>query len=508
MKLRLIFTLFLSSVAFSQAKTPNLDMAPDALNWGPAVSTDFPITDDDLGVVQAQGFDGSSSANGVLNPVDCSLAHPPTWCAGSDIGAWTNAAIAALPGKCGEIYMPAGSYIQTSTIVLPRCAKVHGASGYGTILCYRRAGWAVIIADGFGAGLYPTGALEDLTLEGPGAGTPSGGIYIGGSDGSARSPSPSIDPADNYGDFVNINRVRIGGNDLGFGVGVQWGNNAWSTTIYESAIVGNGTGVYFPSTTSDSGERIIIASSAIQNSTGIGVKLANNNAVDLHLTDDSLDYNGSGCKPLYNCSTGWAIQNGNTSGTNYVAMKGGHIEQYAQFVQNYGQLTMDGVDFVNGTQACVLGWVIDNEYAGMNIIGGFIHYSFSNGTCSHAVINNPSGIGINYIGAVTNGTLNNGVMVLDRFGNDMLTSAYIRTLNQTAAAQYAGTSACSSGTEAITPPIAYIHQPAILVFDETTKGGASLSAKGACPGSSCGSFTVSCSGVNDVFDWIVIGNPN
>ena len=31
----------------------------------------------------------------------------PAWCGGSDIGAWTNAAIALI--GCGEVYIPAGS---------------------------------------------------------------------------------------------------------------------------------------------------------------------------------------------------------------------------------------------------------------------------------------------------------------------------------------------------------------------------------------------------------------
>jgi hypothetical protein len=76
------------------------------------------------------------------------------------------------------------------------------------------------------------------------------------------------------------------------------------------------------------------------------------------------------------------------------------------------------------------------------------------------------------------------------------------SIGQASASQSAGTSACSGSTRTISLPITYVSQPVILVFDETTKGGANLSAK------STSGFTVSCSGATDVFDWVVIGNPN
>jgi len=79
---------------------------------------------------------------------------------------------------------------------------------------------------------------------------------------------------------------------------------------------------------------------------------------------------------------------------------------------------------------------------------------------------------------------------------------YSTSLNQLVASQYAGTSACSGSIKTIILPITYNSQPAIFVFDETTKGGASLSAK------STSGFAVSCAGATDVFDWMVVGNPN
>jgi hypothetical protein len=75
-------------------------------------------------------------------------------------------------------------------------------------------------------------------------------------------------------------------------------------------------------------------------------------------------------------------------------------------------------------------------------------------------------------------------------------------MGQPSANQLAGTSECASGTKPILLPFGYTSQPVILVFDETTKGGANLTAK------STSGFTVSCTGTSDVFDWLVIGNPN
>jgi hypothetical protein len=76
-------------------------------------------------------------------------------------------------------------------------------------------------------------------------------------------------------------------------------------------------------------------------------------------------------------------------------------------------------------------------------------------------------------------------------------------MNQSAAnSDFAGSSACASGAKTITFASAYSSTPVILIFDETTSGGVSLSAKSAS------SFAVICTGTSDAFDYIVVGNPN
>jgi len=76
-------------------------------------------------------------------------------------------------------------------------------------------------------------------------------------------------------------------------------------------------------------------------------------------------------------------------------------------------------------------------------------------------------------------------------------------MNQSSAnSDFAGASACVSGAKTITFSSAYSSTPVILIFDETTHGGASITAKSAS------SFAVACTGSADAFDYIAIGNPN
>ena len=77
-------------------------------------------------------FGSAKSMNGVLNA---------TLFPGSDIGAQVNAAIAALGSSGGEIYIPAGTYTQTSTIYLPSHVRLRGASATGTILNFTPTTW-------------------------------------------------------------------------------------------------------------------------------------------------------------------------------------------------------------------------------------------------------------------------------------------------------------------------------------------------------------------------------
>jgi hypothetical protein len=76
-------------------------------------------------------------------------------------------------------------------------------------------------------------------------------------------------------------------------------------------------------------------------------------------------------------------------------------------------------------------------------------------------------------------------------------------LNQvTANSDMAGVLNCSSGSVTKTFSTAYAATPVIVIEDDSTSGGARVSAKSGT------SFTVTCTGGTDVVDYFVVGNPN
>jgi hypothetical protein len=237
----------------------------------------------------------SKSFNGVMN----ASLFP-----GGDIGAQVNAAIAALTDKCGEVIIPSGSYAQNTTIIKPRCVKLHGQSAFGTTLNWTpESGVAMVLEDTTGPNNYPEGDVADLTLKGPSHPGKTIGIYFGGdptgstvapyfngtlcgaTNTSAGCPTTPIS-RDAFGDHQNLNRVRV----TAFETAVQWGQNAWSITIDQSLITSNVVGLYFPvfAGTGDSGESISVISTRIQNNhTGLNLV----GFSDFYFYGSSCDYN-------------------------------------------------------------------------------------------------------------------------------------------------------------------------------------------------------------------------
>lgn len=438
---RLLLTsslLALAGAALATAQTTlNLGLGVTvtlARNWDDSMDTDVDSFVPDVPVQDSQGSRVESGVNKVLNPAICDSPARASWCTGSDIGAWTNAAIAALLNHCGEIYIPAGTYTQTTTIgPVPRCVHLRGASAYGTVLNYTpTTGWAMILADSTASGAFgPAGSVEDLTLQGPGPSSTTGGIYIGGSDGGSTSPSTSIDPGTNYGDHMGIDRVRVGA-IKGFGVGVQWGENAWRNNINRCVISFNGTGLFFPTALPNSGENISLTNDSINNNTGIGLKIASGTVdTDFHVTDSSFDYNRS-----------WAIQNGTSlSGAPAVYLIGGHVEQTSNWVQNFGYFSAVATMFTNGSDSGKLGWLIDNEAQNFTAVGGTY---LNAGT---GAILKPSGICSTWLGVTANTAITNACTQIDRFGDISLAgtgAAKLWTSNQ-GAEQTAGNVSLGAG---------------------------------------------------------------
>jgi Pectate lyase superfamily protein len=439
----------------------------------------------------SQQYYQPAGVNGAINVLTCSGHDRPSWCKGSDIGAWTNSAIALI--ACGEVYIPSGTYTQTTSIVKPRCIKLHGASARSTVLKWiPTRGAQIIMGDSRVENFGAEGALEDLTLIGPGANTQTCAIYLGGSDGTGCAPLTAIDPPTNQDDHDNISRVTTFKSTAAgaFGVGIQWGYNAWSNTIFESDIAFNGTGIYVPRTLAGTGEDLSVVNSSIQNNIGVGLKIGTGNNVNFALVNTSLDYNGS-----------WAIQNGTGPTQNAVSLVNCYLAQRSRWLQNYGYMNLTAVYVNDGTESgTTLGYLIDNEAPFLTVTGGQF---FNSGT---GAILNPNGVPSTWLAPLVTSPGPYGLYptmsYLDRAGDFVPSVVYTNIFNQNTANHTAGTSACSGGTQTIYFANPRIDIPAVLVFDETTKGGVSLTEK------SNAGFTVSCAGASDVFDWMVIGNPN
>jgi hypothetical protein len=139
------------------------------------------------------------------------------------------------------------------------------------------------------------------------------------------------------------------------------------------------------------------------------------------------------------------------------------------------------------TSGCGVGLVTGNQVPGLIVVGLQSGNSVGQNT---DVVNFPGQGAPKF-------TVQSSTYSQDSNGN--VTEA---TLNQTAASNFAGTSACVTSTKTITFPVAYVNTPVITVSDETTTGGARVSAH------SNSAFTVTCTGATDAFDYVVVGNPN
>jgi hypothetical protein len=215
-----------------------------------------------------------------LTPQNVNGVVYATMFSGSDIGAKINNAIANV-SQCGKVIVPPGNYSFSTPIIKPRCVNIEGASAFSTILTWTpSSGISLTVQDSLnnvGPPVYTQGVVSNLTLLGPGHASSAVGVSIG--DGNTT----------HWADRQSFNHVRIDS----FGIGMTWGNNAWSTTVSESVITNNGTGIVYPNGLKNSGEAIVFSTTSIQNSSGVGMNLPG--FADFYFYGDSCDFNASGC---------------------------------------------------------------------------------------------------------------------------------------------------------------------------------------------------------------------
>lgn len=197
---------------------------------------------------------------------------------GANFNVQIEHAIIALQGGCGTVLIPAGTFNQTSPITKPRCVNFKGAGPLATVINVTSGGAGIVVADSGAPWEYADGSIEDLTLSGPGFGV---GIYFGG------DPTGVLSPPLSFGDHQNVNRLRI----QNWTSGIQYGNSGFQTTVFETVITNNATGVYFPADVGvhNSGEALKFIACDFQNNSLMAINQLSYS--EMFFVLGSFDYN-------------------------------------------------------------------------------------------------------------------------------------------------------------------------------------------------------------------------
>jgi hypothetical protein len=445
----------------------------------------------------------------------------PSGCfTGSDIGAQVNAAYAALPSTGGVIFIAPQTggtcYSYSTPIVLNTAGKYVRLQGLGTVtatssamsgtcLNYTpRTATAAIMLDYVpaaatnpptGHGLRDIGLINNQCITTGGCGSSATGIRVGNT---------------NAGDYDSVmENVAVYGFATGY---VNTNNLAVNTNWVNPMFQANALALQYASVTEKFVNGVIAGNGQIVQST-------TNQTPELYFTNVNTFNNANNAKGAFDftrSSTGPGNlhlmnvhqENSQSTAAHYISgnvnvnMVGGVIED-----DNSTGIGDFMVSVCSGGQCLVrvLGTIILSPRAYTNV---FLMASNARGVIQ-ATNGSP--------GTLTSSMFVGGADVANT--TQMITplgtsnAAYnwtyespqrIPLLNQVVPSQFAGVSACSGGIKTINLALipTFTSQPAILVFDETTAGGAKLSAK------SKSGFTVSCTGTTDRFDWMVVGNPN
>ena len=458
-------------------ESPSADQTITADNLNPATSN----TMQSLGLSTARwnaslGTADIKSMNGVLNATD----FP-----GADIGAQVNNAIAALGTSGGQIYIPAGTYAFSNTIYLPPWVRLSGASATGTILNWTATtGWAIVVA-GNNTGLFFNfsyqGAVEDMTLYGPGSATSTGGFYLGGSDGvlSGSGTVNTVGTAVTSVSGTGFLTWPAGGTIVINGVNylIASVNSVSSITLQTSA--GTQTGVAYsflgsplvannPSTNqcfNVNFNRVRIVQVSNAGTFGIGFQWGTNSwsetffectingcgtgayfppAIGSSNSGENIFFVGSifgnnhgvglligtGFQinvTLHSCSldlnASWDIQNGTAANGNAVNMSDCYIFDEDTWISNYGFMSMSGSYFNGGNNSGTIGYLIDNQNV-MSVWGGVMQNG-GTGTILNTASAPSTWLGVLIQGA--GGNLVSAAAIVDTTGEALVKNLSITT---------------------------------------------------------------------------------
>lgn len=241
------------------------------------------------------------------------VANTCAW-GGGDIGGWINSAYAALSSNGGTIIVNTTGGARFST---PISVSTNGK--FARIVCTdQNSALSYIPTSGTAITLNPSGAiyvgwgLENCNFVGPGSGTSTTGLLIGGSNGA-------------IGAEIYNNRI------LNFGTGITFGSNAFLDDFTHDFVANNGRNLNIPSGLMGTGESIVFSATTFAQTENYVVNCV---TVDIGGAPNILFSNGSFDNCQYEQSgrgtsvsmAGMHFENPARPGTNpFVSMSGGSL---------------------------------------------------------------------------------------------------------------------------------------------------------------------------------------
>jgi hypothetical protein len=283
----LVAILVCAAIAFGSSQLPHSTLHAQQIGRGgvPSAATPIPGT--------GGSYTGPITAPNVLPVLDasnCGTSSKPSWCSGSEIGAWVNSAVAQLAGNPGTIEVDdrQSSWSQSTQITIPLNVKLRCKAA--PLVWQLTSGVALAIA-----GPSPTstasslGSVEGCTLISTGAvsSTTNTGIYVG------ADPNGVVTPSTSYGDQVMIFNSKI----AGFNTAIANGSNAWGLDLKKVQIGGNYNGIHAVGDgvggVNNSGAPMTLdGGSVVFNNSNYGMWFDGFNS-QWHISDAEFSYNGT-----------------------------------------------------------------------------------------------------------------------------------------------------------------------------------------------------------------------
>jgi len=248
------------------------------------------------------------------------VANTCGW-SGTDIGSWINSAYAAITSNGGTIIVNTTGGANFSTPI-----RMTTSGKFARIVCTdQNSALNYIPTSGTAITLNPSNAiyvgwgLENCNFVGPGSGTSTTGLSVGGSNGA-------------IGAEIDHNRI------LNFGTGITFGSNAFLDNFFHNFVANNGKDLNIPSGLTGTGESIVFDATTFAQTASYVPNCA---TVDIGAAPNILFANGS----FDNCQ--YEQSGGGTS----VSMEGMHFENPAQpgtnpfIIMSGGSLSLVSPDF-------------------------------------------------------------------------------------------------------------------------------------------------------------------